>query len=96
MNRASEMKITSWYARTHYTWEHNHIEDGHVNGRSPTPKTEYQERCWKNKGWRKYHAQLIDGVVTYTAMQNIRRRCLVAAGKITARIMSLARRNEVE
>jgi len=53
-------KITVWYRQK---WEHNHIEDGHVELKSPTPMCKEQEKSWKRETWKKKHAHLVDGKV---------------------------------
>ncbi|MDF2534116.1 MAG: hypothetical protein K0R18_273 [Bacillales bacterium] len=41
-------------------YEHNHIEDGHVDGEYPLPlKPEFtNQKSWKNFSWRKTFAHL--------------------------------------
>lgn len=41
-----------------WIWEHNHIEDGHCNADTPTPKFSNQAKDWKNGKWRKFFCYL--------------------------------------
>ena len=39
-------------------WKHNHIEDGHVTGEVPTPKTVEQAESWKSAYWWKQFGEI--------------------------------------
>lgn len=43
---------------------HNHIEQGHVFGPTPVPKSDHQQASWKGAYWRKYYATMIGWAVT--------------------------------
>ena len=66
--------ITIWLCWTKqkngsHEWEHNHIEDGHVEGDFPKPVVDVPgQKGWKNFKWSKMHAYLDDkGVVQLSA-----------------------------
>ena len=53
--------LTVWevWDEDHKGWQHNHIEDGHVEGDTPTPRFASQSG-WKKRKWRKSFAHLDD------------------------------------
>jgi len=60
---------TLWYrwlknAQGFYSWEFNHLEDGHCPNKEPTPKCEYHKSAWRGK-WAKAHVQLVNGKVSH-------------------------------
>jgi len=60
-------KITVWERWNPETkeFQHNHIEDGWVEGDVPEPKCPESkgQQQWKKAKWRKTHTYLVDGVV---------------------------------
>lgn len=57
--------ITIW-SRFNYkteTFDHNHIEDGYVDGAFPVPRFPDQ-KGWPQLKWKREHAQLVNNVVT--------------------------------
>jgi len=49
---------TLWYRWGNGQWDFNHLEDGHVTSKSPTPKHPSHEQIWKGGKWAKAHVQL--------------------------------------
>ena len=54
---------TLWYRWTKteagiYDWEFNHLEDGHCQNNTPTPKYPHHVHVWKGGKWAKSHVQL--------------------------------------
>jgi len=47
-------KVTVWSVLTKTGYEHNHVENGWVEGISPVPNSEIQTGSWKNGKWLKY------------------------------------------
>ncbi len=55
-----ERSITVWlrYAKDKLAWDHNHIENGHVDGGKPQ-----EHPSWSKYEWRKCFMSLENGVV---------------------------------
>ena len=53
-------KVTIW--ETHFPktqdFRFNHIEDGWSSETTPTPRSAWQAKVWKNRKWRKKYAYL--------------------------------------
>ena len=58
--------ITIWekYNQKKGRYEHNHIEDGHVNGDVPLARTEDQKTAWDNTYWRRKFGYIENGKTT--------------------------------
>jgi len=56
--------ITIWYKYNadRKEYEHNHIEDGHVDNATPIPKFDSQ-KCWNGFKWKKNSVWLHDGKI---------------------------------
>jgi hypothetical protein len=56
-------RATLWYRwirdeKGNWSWEFNHLEDGHCQNNYPTPKVPLQNQAWKGGKWAKAHVQL--------------------------------------
>jgi hypothetical protein len=52
-------KVTLWHQQNQRgEMEFNHLEDGHVHGLRPQPKSEQQQRAWSRGVWSYEHAYL--------------------------------------
>lgn len=64
--------ITIWYRLVDDKYEHNHIEDGWVEGLKPVGKFDHQTKNWSKGTWVSERAWLIDGkVVRLDEVQSI-------------------------
>lgn len=59
------MQVTIWQKLNPKTgqYEHNHIENGKIEGEIPLPISLLQEKAWKGALWRKSYGFLIEGKV---------------------------------
>lgn len=59
------MKITIWSRLNEKNqYEHNHIENGHIESNIPTIKFD-EQKGWKNGKWKKQLGILNNGIITY-------------------------------
>jgi hypothetical protein len=57
--------ITLWKCKNREgIYEHNHIEDGHVDGDKPKLRFPSQS-LWKNGEWIKIHCWIKDGIIIH-------------------------------
>lgn len=61
---------TLWYRWTQddkgvWSWEFNHLEDGHCPNPVPTPKCESHSSVWKGGKWAKSYIQLVGNKVSH-------------------------------
>ncbi len=63
-----QKQITIWESWDQKTdrWNHNHIEDGWVEGSKPTPKSKEQKKPWSGQAWKKEFGWLINSIVEGT------------------------------
>lgn len=61
------MIVTIWERLNGEKWEHNHYEEGYVEGRTtPTQLHDNHVRSWASSKWRATKGELVDGVLRKT------------------------------